>query len=371
MCISLHAESRFKQHLPMNQPMTPPPLKKPISFSSDNIVGASPEVLEALIACNAGNTHPYGNDEHTLRVERMFSDIFEREVSVFLVPTGTAANSLCLATMTPPWGSIFCHPQAHINNDECGAPEFYTSGAKIQVIDGANAKIDPVRLRAAVRNKVGDVHTVQPSCVSITQATEAGSVYTGAEIQEIGDICRSAHVRLHMDGSRLANALVSAGCSLADMTWRAGVDALSFGATKNGALCAEAIVLFDKTLEKELAYRRKRAGHLFSKMRFLSAQMDAYLTDDLWLRNARHANAMAKRLEDGIRHLKDVEILAPTKANILFCRMPITLSNSLLAAGFVFYNNRWEPGVVRFVTSFATDAEDVDRLIAYAKQLAA
>ena len=155
--------------------MTPPPLKKPISFSSDNIVGASPEVLEALIACNAGNTHPYGNDEHTLRVERMFSDIFEREVSVFLVPTGTAANSLCLATMTPPWGSIFCHPQAHINNDECGAPEFYTSGAKIQVIDGANAKIDPVRLRAAVRNKVGDVHTVQPSCVSITQATEAGS----------------------------------------------------------------------------------------------------------------------------------------------------------------------------------------------------
>jgi threonine aldolase len=239
----------------------------------------------------------------------------------------------------------------------------------MQTIDGPDAKIDPAKLSVAVRHKVDDVHTVQPSSVSITQATEVGSVYTLAEIQKIGDICRAANVRLHMDGSRLANAFVSMDGSLADMTWRAGVDALSFGATKNGVLCAEAVVLFDKTLANALAYRRKRAGHLFSKMRFLSAQMDAYLTDDLWLRNARHANAMAKRLEEGIRHLKGVEIMGLAKANILFCRLPVSLSKSLLAAGFVFYDDRWEPGVVRFVTSFATIPDDVDQLIKYATAL--
>ncbi|MEQ9863697.1 threonine aldolase family protein [Pectobacterium aroidearum] len=347
------------------------PLKQPIAFTSDNIAGASSEVLEALIACNTGHANPYGNDEYTHRVEQKFSALFERDVSIFLVPTGTTANSLCLATMTPPWGSVLCHPLAHINNDECGAPEFYTDGAKMHTVDGPDAKIDPIKLSIAVRNKVGDVHTVQPSVVSITQATEVGSIYTQTEIEEIGEVCRSANVRLHMDGSRLANAFVSMNCSLADMTWRAGVDALSFGATKNGVPCAEAVVLFDPKLKTELAYRRKRAGHLFSKMRFLSAQMDAYLTNDLWLRNARHANAMAKRLVDGLQHVKGVQIMGTNEANIVFCTLPVALSKALLEAGFVFYDGRWEPGVVRFVTSFATTADEVDQLIAYATALSA
>ncbi|WP_423195989.1 MULTISPECIES: threonine aldolase family protein [unclassified Cupriavidus] len=347
------------------------PIEVPaLGFNSDNIAGAAPEVIEALVACNAGQSAPYGNDEYTARVERKFAELFERDVDVFLVPTGTTANALCLATMTPPWGSILCHPGSHINNDECGAPEFYTAGAKIVTVDGPAAKMDPARLRQAATSKVGDVHTVQPAVASITQATEVGSIYRVDDIGAIAEVCRAASIGLHMDGSRFANALVALGCTPAEMTWKAGVDALSFGATKNGVPCAEAIVLFDKTRAAEMGYRRKRAGHLFSKMRFLSAQIDAYLENDLWLRNARQANAMAKRLADGIRHLDGVEILDGAEANILFCRLPDATIKGLLAAGFRFYAERWGPGVVRFVTSFATQQADVDHLVAHIVRLA-
>ncbi|EEA02406.1 Threonine aldolase [Burkholderia sp. H160] len=335
-------------------------------FTSDNIAGASPEVLQALMASSAGQASPYGTDELTARVERKLADIFEREVDVFLVPTGTAANALCLATMTPPWGNIYCHAASHINNDECGAPAFYTNGAKLVTVDGAAAKTDPAALRAAATAKVGDVHSTQPSCASVTQATEVGSVYTLDEIEALGHVCKAASIRLHMDGSRFANALVSLGCSPAEMTWKAGVHALSFGATKNGVLAAEAIVLFDRSLAAEMAYRRKRAGHLFSKMRFLSAQIDAYLTDDLWLRNARQANHAAQRLTRGLAELTGVEVLGATRANIVFCKMPSALIESLLEAGFSFYHDRWEPNVVRFVTAFSTTTEDVDNLLAHA-----
>lgn len=332
-------------------------------FTSDNIAGASPEILAAIVKCNAGQAGPYGADDATKRVEQKLGDLFEKEVGVFLVPTGSAANALCLSVLTPPWGAVLCHPQSHIANDECGAPEFYTGGAKLIAVDGARAKIDPARLRQEAKRRTGDVHTVQPACVSITQATETGSVYSVDEIKEIGEICRGAGLRLHMDGARFANALVSLGATPAELTWKAGVDALSFGATKNGVLAAEAIVLFDPSLATELAYRRKRGGHLFSKMRLLSAQMEAYLENDLWLKNARQANAMARRLETGLGAIPEVKLLGAAEANILFCRMPQAAIEDLLAQGFRFYHDRWGPGIIRLVTSFATTPDDVDKFI--------
>ena len=333
------------------------------AFWSDNIAGASPEVMEALAACNVGHSRPYGADELTASVERRFCDLFEREVAVLLVPTGTAANALSLATLTPPWGSVLCHPDSHVDNDECGAPEFFTGGAKLVPVDGRAGKIDADALRRAACAKVGDVHSTQPACVTITQATEVGSVYSLGEIEAIGEVCRSTGLRLHMDGSRFANALVALNRTPAEMTWKAGVDVLSFGATKNGVPAAEAIVLFDTALAREMAFRRKRAGHLFSKMRFLSAQIGAYLHDDLWLCNARHANAMAERLVRGLKRFSYIEVQGEPQANIVFCRFPRELIEALLAEGFGLYHDRWGPGVVRLVTSFATTAADVDVLL--------
>ncbi|ATF88047.1 threonine aldolase family protein [Burkholderia gladioli] len=345
----------------------PTPDQPTLNFSSDNTAGAAPAVLDALVACAAGHAAPYGADPWTARVEQRLAELFEHEVAVFIVSTGTAANSLALAALTPPWGSVLCHPGSHINNDECGAPAFYADGAKLITVDGPAAKLDPARLRAAARAKLGDVHTTQPSAVSITQATEVGSVYTLDEIGTIGEICREANLPLHMDGARFANALVSLGCSPAEMTWRAGVDVLSFGATKNGVPGSEAVVLFDPRRAGELAFRRKRAGQLASKMRFLSAPLDAYLADDLWLRNARHANAMAQRLAAGLARVPGVSMTGATEANILFCRLPQPVIAGLLAAGVRFYHDRWEPGVVRFVTSFATTEAEVDRLLDIAR----
>ena len=333
------------------------------AFWSDNIVGASPEVMAALAACNVGEARSYGADELTAAVERKFCALFEREVAVLLVPTGTAANALSLATLTPPWGSVLCHPDSHVDNDECGAPEFFADGAKLVAVGGPHAKIDVEALRRAACEKVGDIHSTQPSCVTITQATELGSVYSLEEIGAIGDVCRSTGLRLHMDGSRFANALVTLGCTPAEMTWKAGVDVLSFGATKNGVPAAEAIVLFDTALAREMAFRRKRSGHLFSKMRFLSAQLDAYLEDDLWLRNARHANAMAARLVQGLKRFSCIEVQGEPQANIVFCTFPAALIQALHGEGFALYHDRWGPGVVRLVTSFATTAADVDQLL--------
>lgn len=338
-------------------------------FTSDNIAGASKEVLDAIVAASSGAAQPYGADVYTANMEARFREIFECDLRVFLVPTGSAANGLSLATLTPPWGAILCHAESHINNDECGAPEFYSAGAKLVEVAGDNAKIDPEALIIAAQRKVGDVHSVQPCCVSITQATESGSLYTLSEIEKVGQICHDNHLKLHMDGARFANALVALGCTPAQMTWKAGVDVLSFGATKNGVLAAEAIILFDTRYENELAFRRKRAGHLFSKMRLLSAQLDAYLTDDLWLNNARHANAMAQRLAQGLAQIDEVELLDTPQANIIFCRLPQTVIDGLLAEGFAFYHERWGAGVVRLVTSFATSEEEVDAFIKSSRQL--
>lgn len=341
------------------------------SFTSDNTAGACLGVLEAIATCNAGPCSPYGADDRTHVMERQFGEIFERDVSVFLVPSGTAANALSLGALTPPWGSIFCHADSHINTDECGAVEFYTGGAKLISVAGSSGKLDPEALREAVVKRAGDIHSNQPACVSITQATESGSIYQREEIEAIAAICKSAGVRLHMDGARFANAIASTNCSPAQMTWMAGVDALSFGATKNGTIGADAIVLFDKHLSAEMGYRRKRAGHLISKMRFISAQMIAYLDNGLWLDNARRANAMALRLANGLARLPGVELTSTTEANIVFCRLPGAVADGLRKAGFNFYDGRWETGVSRFVTSFSTSSEDIDELIAQASRLTA
>jgi threonine aldolase len=337
-----------------------PNFQTPLSFISDNCAGASSEVMQALLSCNSGSANPYGSDDLTMGIETKLAELFEHEVSVFLVSTGTAANSICLATLSPPWGSVYCHAQSHINNDECAAPEFFSQGAKLVSVPGIAAKIDAQELAAAVSRRVGDIHSTQPGCVSITQATELGTLYTVSEIAEIGEVCQSANIGLHMDGSRFANAVATLGCSPAQMTWKAGVKALSFGASKNGVLGAEAIVLFDQSLAQEIAFRRKRAGHLTSKMRFLSAQMDAYLKDDLWLANAHQSNLMAQRLSEGLGRHELIEILEPPQANILFCRFPLWLTQRLLDQGCSFLHDRWEEGVVRLVTSFATTDFEVD-----------
>ena len=332
-------------------------------FSSDNTAGTSPEILEAMTRAAAGQALPYGADDTTASVRRRLSEIFERDVDVLLVSTGSAANALSLAALTPPWGSVLCHRDSHINNDECGAPEFYTAGAKLIPLGGDDAKIDPQELRAAARHKAGDVHSVEPSVVAITQATETGAVYTLDEIRTLGSIAEEAGLRLHMDGARFAGAVAALGCTPADLTWRAGVDLLSFGATKNGTMTADAIVVLDRSRTAELAFRAKRAGQLASKMRFHAAQLDAYLTDDLWLRNAAHANAMAARLREGLTAVPGVGPLGAADANIVFCRLPRQVVQGLLADGYAFYHDRWEPGVVRFVTSFATTSRDVDQLL--------
>ena len=341
-----------------------------VSFTSDNASGVAPEILQALAEANSGPAMPYGADAITQRVAARLAEVFETEVTVFPVATGTAANSISLSVMVPPYGAIYCHELAHIQVDECGAPEFYTGGAKLVPLAGAHGKFDAQTLSAVIEG-AGNVHAVQPAAVSITQASEAGTIYTPAEIAALSEVARANGLGLHMDGARFANALVAGNHSPAELTWKSGVDALSFGATKNGAMGAEAVVLFKPELAATFAYRRKRGGHLFSKMRFLSAQLEAYLRDDLWLRNARHANAMAGQLAAGLSTIPGVSMRHPVEANEIFARMPEAVIAGLLAKGFAFY--RWGAPTaceVRLVTSFNTDPKDVKAFVSAASSLA-
>lgn len=341
--------------------------KASMDFRSDNSNGVSPAILAALTAVNQGAAPSYGADAVTERVTKRFAELFEREVTVFPVATGTAANALALAAVAPPWGVVYCHEGAHITVDECGAPWFYTHGAQPLRIAGADGKIDAAAIAARIAG-AGVVHHPQPAAISLSQSTEAGTVYRPAEIAAIGEVARRHKLALHVDGARIANAVASLGCSFADMTWRAGVDVLSFGATKNGAMAAEAVIFFDSARAADFAFRRKRGGHLFSKMRFLSAQLEAYLTDDLWLANARHANAMATRLATGLAALPNARLRHPVEANAVFVELPETTIQALAAAGFGFH--RWggpTAACLRLVTSFATRADDVDALITTAR----
>ena len=339
-----------------------------MNFTSDNTSGIAPEILQALADANVGGAAPYGNDSVTAEVNARLQDVFETGLDVFPVATGTAANSLALAAMSPPWGAIYCHREAHINTDECGAPEFYSAGAKLIPLAGGHGKLTPDTLEAALAEaSPGFVHQVQPAVLSLTNATEAGTVYAPAEIAALSDIARAHGLAVHLDGARFANALVTMGCTPAEASWKSGVDVLALGATKNGALAAEALVVFNSGLAETLAFRRKRAGHLWSKMRFLSAQLNAYLADDLWLRNAGHANAMAARLAEGLAALPGCRLQHPVEANEIFIAIPNAMADALEAEGFQFY--RWQPGeptVLRLVTSFDTAAATVTAFLATA-----
>lgn len=336
-----------------------------MNFCSDNVTGISPEILTALADVNKGAAMPYGEDECTKRLNTKFAELFETEVTVFPVTTGTAANALALSVIVPPFGAVYCHPAAHINVDECGAPEFYTGGAKLLTLPGSNGKINAQDLKNAIAlSGIGVVHHVQPTAISITQATEAGTVYSIDEVKHLAEVAHTHNLSLHMDGARFANAVVSLGCSPADITWRCGVDVLCFGATKNGAMAAEAVIFFHRDLAQSFSYRRKRSGHLLSKMRFLSAQLEAYITNDLWLKNAAHANLMADKLATELTKLPGVELCYPVDANEIFIQLPETVIAKLIADGFQFY--RWEgehSTIVRLVTAFDTTYDSVNALI--------
>lgn len=338
----------------------------PINLASDNVAGAAPEILAAIAGAAEGRARSYGGDEVTARLQDRLSELFERRVAAFPVPTGTAANALALATFTPPWGAVLCHREAHVAVDECGAPEFYTHGAKLLLADGAHGKLTPQTLAAAVPEWRGDVHRSQPAMLSLSQATESGTVYSPAEVGALAEAARSHGLAVHMDGSRFANALAAQGCSPAELTWKAGVDVLSFGGTKNGCVMAEAVVFFDPDKAADFAFRRKRAGHLLSKMRFVSSQLEAYLADGLWLRLARNANARARQLADGLQALPGVTLEHPVEANEVFVRLPAALAEGLKRQGVVAAH--WEGEIWRFVGAFDTDAATVETVLERARR---
>jgi len=347
-----------------------------MNFCSDNAIGVAPEIMSALAEANRGPSMPYGADDWTKRVERRFAEIFEHDVRVFPVATGTAANALSLATLAPPYGSIYAHEEAHVMVDECGAPEMFSGGAKLRPLPGAHGKLNAETLaRALKREHSSDVHQVIPAAVSVTQATEAGTVYQPAELQVIAEVARSNKVRLHMDGARFANALAFLGVPARQVTWEAGIDILSFGASKGGAMAAEAVVFFDPALAENFGHRRMRAGHLVSKMRFVSAQLEAYLADGLWLKLARHANAMAQRLAQGLGatlpRLPGSRLLHPVEANELFVQLPAPAIAALRQAGFDFYDWPAEEGAaIRLVTAFNTETAHVELFLKTVSELA-
>ncbi|AWD22752.1 threonine aldolase family protein [Fuscovulum blasticum] len=335
-------------------------------FASDNSSGAAPEVMAALAAANDGFTRGYGADALTERVQDRLRELFEApEAAVHLVATGTAANALALATVAPPWSAIFCHRHAHIAEDECGAPEFYSNGAKLVLVGGDHGKMTPEGLRAAINATGGSVHGVQRGAVSITNVTEAGTVHTPAEIAALTAEARAFGLPCHLDGARFANALVATGATAAEMTWKAGIDLLSFGGTKNGCLGVEAVVIFDPAKAWEFELRRKRGGHLFSKHRYLAAQMDAYLDGGLWLRLAAQANTAAARLAAGLATIPGVRQTHPVQANMMFPEWPAGTHARLQAAGAVYYEMPAPEGreAARLVTSWNTTDADVDRFL--------
>ena len=332
--------------------------------------------MAAVQAANGSRLPSYGADPLTQRLRQLAGDVFGTEVAIYPVATGTAANALALAHFVPPYGAVYCHEAAHIVTDECGAPEFFGGGLKLIGLPAADGRIRPDQVERGIAFAADmGVHHVRPSAVSLTQATECGTVYRPADIAAIAAVAHGHGLAVHMDGARFANALVTLGCSPAEATWRAGVDVLSLGATKNGALCAEAVVFFDPARAAEFERRRKQGGHLFSKMRYLSAQLLAYLTEDLWLVNARQANTAATALAAGLGAVPGVRLAQPVEANELFVAMPSALAAALERAGFQFY--RWPmaagegEAVIRLVTSYLTTPEDVAALVGAARELAA
>ncbi|MEA2981824.1 MAG: threonine aldolase [Alphaproteobacteria bacterium] len=346
-----------------------------MNFASDNTAGIAPEILKALVAGNEGFAMGYGNDDVTRAVEKRIGEVFEHDVALFLVPTGTAANALALAHVSPPWGAVFAHAEAHILTDECGAPEFFGGGLKLVGMPGIGCKVAPETLTETVSRYEGHIpHQVVPAAFSFAQASEAGTIYRPAEIAALGKVAHAHGMKVHMDGARFSNALVRMNASPAEVTWKSGVDVLSFGATKGGAMAAEAVVFFDRELAANMAERRKRGGQLLSKHRFLALQFEAYLANDCWLRLARHANALADRLAAGLTAAGRPPAW-PVEANLVFVVLPKAVEARLKAAGAHYYVRhseslpaRLQPHqcLIRLVTSFATREDEIDQFVTLA-----
>jgi threonine aldolase len=331
-------------------------------FASDNVTSACPEVMDALIKANLGIANSYGDDEWSSTLKTTLSEVFETELEVYLAVTGTASNALALSALAPVYGKIYCHELSHINTDECGAPELFTGGAKLNSMRSSNGRVQAKDLEEIVRGS-GNVHVTQPSVVSITQSCETGTVY---QLQEIRDIAKIAHehaMSVHMDGARFANALVSLDVSPAEMTWKSGVDVLTLGGTKNGCLAAEAIIFFKPEMVGDFPFLHKRSGQMLSKMRFISSQMNAYVSDDVWIKNAKHANTMAKILSEGLNHFSNIELAYPTESNEVFVHLPRDVIDYLNSSGYDINEEELDGKAVRFVTAWDTKVEDVENLL--------
>jgi threonine aldolase len=338
-------------------------------FASDNYAGICPEAWAALTEANAGHEVSYGNDTWTQRASDLIRDLFEKDCDVFFVFNGTSANSLSLASLCQSYHSVLCHELAHVEVAECGAPEFFANGSKILLLQGTNGRISPHEIDRAV-NKRTDIHYPKPRVLSLTQATEVGTVYSLAELRELVGLARKFGLRIHMDGARFANAVAALNVAPADLTWRAGVDVLCFGMTKNGVAVGEAVVFFDRELAREFDYRCKQGGQLASKMRFLSAPWTGMLKDGAWLRHAKHSNAMAKKLETGLRGIPGVQIAYPVESNAVFAKIPPAAEKQMHERGWKFYTGVVTPDESRLMCSWDTTAEDVDTFVADLRELA-
>jgi len=338
-------------------------MERTIELRSDNAAGVAPEIVEAIVAANIGSALAYGDDAWTARLRGIVREVFEHPTAeVFPVVSGTAANSLSLSALCPPWGAVLCHETAHIIQSEGGATSLFGGGAVMRGIGGDGFRIDPVRLQAALDAvRWGDPHHSQPAALSLTLPSDYGTVYTPAQVAELADVAKTRGLRVHIDGARIANAIAAIGCSPAEISWRAGVDIISLGGNKNGTLSTDAIVSFDDGASAELVYRVKRAGHVASKMRYQSAQLSAYLSDGLWLRLARSANEAMARLAAGLATL-GVETINEPEVNMLFVRVSDAVADALTDTGLLFY--RMGRGVARFVTSFETTSAEVDAVAA-------
>ncbi len=336
-------------------------------FASDNYAGICPEAWQAMADANLGHVRSYGDDYWTTRASDMLRDLFETRCEVFFVFNGTAANSLALSSLCQSYHSILCAETAHVETDECGAPEFFSNGTKVLLVSGANGKIDPAGIETMVKRRT-DIHYPKPKVVSVTQATELGTLYTPDELKAIWSACKTHDLRIHMDGARLPNAVAALNVAPKEITWQAGVDVLCFGGSKNGMALGEAVVFFNADLAAEFDYRCKQAGQLASKMRFLAAPWVGMLQDGAWLRHARNANAMAEYLEAQLRALPEVKILFPRQVNSVFVQLPEPAIQSLWDRGWLFYNFIGKGGC-RFMCAWDTRPEDVEAFAADLKDV--
>lgn len=334
-----------------------------MNFKSDNVFGIHPIILEAIVKANHDTEPSYGNDTYSQKLTEKCCELFETEVLVYLTSTGTAANCLGLSALAKPHETICCHTEAHINTDECGALGLFTGGSKLVSFPGPNGKIDLQLLKNYIEGaRLHHPHGGNPTCFSITQATECGTVYTLPELHKISDFAKSHNLSLHMDGARFANSLVTLNCSPAELTWKTGIDVMTFGATKNGTMAGEAIIFFNKKYAEDFDYIHMRAGQLTSKMRFFACQFLAYLENDLWLKNAQNANFMAQKLLK-LFETYQIKPKYPVEANELFLILPKNLADHLQKSGVGFYP--WgipQENLYRFVTSFLTSTQDIEQL---------